>query len=166
MAGSLACSFKLCYRPAMIPGRLQAGRAMSETSGENRLSLTGLWNGLFSYPRRYDSTQFVAILIQSGTSFSGTTHEPCVSRQIAGGVMYATLQGQRNGTAVTFIKTYDGTGGWTHSVKYEGTLSDDGTEIEGRWRIPRVWSGKFLMVRSGAKEESVVRKALEPVGQP
>ena len=139
---------------------------MSATSGENRLSLTGLWNGLFSCPRLRDPTQFVAILIQSGASFSGTTHEPCPTEQIPGGVLYATLQGQRSGTAVAFIKTYDGTGGWTHSVKYEGTLSDDGTEIEGRWHVPRVWSGRFLMVRSGAKEESVVRKALEPVGQP
>jgi hypothetical protein len=143
---------------------LQAGHAVAETFRDGALCLTGLWNGLFSYPRRYDPTTFVAILIQSGASFSGTTHEPGAIKQIPGGLLYATLRGQRAYTAVSFIKTYDGTGGWTHSVKYEGMLSDDGTEIEGRWHVPGVWSGKFLMVRSGAKEESIVRKAFEPVG--
>ena len=139
---------------------------MAETSRDDALNLTGLWNGLFSYPRRYDPTPFVAILVQSGASFSGTTHEPCAIKQIPGGFLYATLRGQRAGTAVSFIKTYDGTGGWTHSVRYEGTLSDDGAEIEGSWFVTGSWSGKFLMVRSGAKEESVVRRALEPVDQP
>jgi hypothetical protein len=42
-------------------------------------------------------------------------------------------------------------------------VSGDGMEIEGRWRIPGIW--KFLMVRSRGKEESVVRKAFEPVGE-
>jgi len=137
---------------------------VAETSRDDALNLTGLWNGLFSYPRRYDPTPFVAILVQSGASFSGTTHEPCAIKRIPGGFLYATLRGQRAGLAVTFVKTYDGTGGWTHAVKYEGMLRDDGTEIEGRWCVPGSWSGKFLMVRSGAQEESVVRKAFEPVG--
>ena len=137
---------------------------MAETSRDDALSLTGLRNGLFSYPRRYDPAPFVAILIQSGASFSGTTHEPCAIKQIPCGLPCATLRGQRTGTAVSFLKTYDGTGGWTHSVKYEGMLRDDGTEIEGRWCVSGSWSGKFLMVRSGAQKESVVRKAFEPVG--
>jgi hypothetical protein len=144
---------------------VQSERAVTEVSGRNGLSLTGLWNGLFSYPRRYDPTSFVAILIESGTRFSGTTHEPCTIRQIPSGVLYATLQGERAGAVVAFMKTYDGTGGWTHSVAYDGLLSSDGTEIEGRWRVSGAWSGKFLMVRSGAEEKSVVRKAFEPVGR-
>jgi hypothetical protein len=139
---------------------------MGEHSQGIGLSLTGLWNGLYSYPRLYAPTSFVAILVQSGGCFSGTTHEPCAIEQIPGGVLYATLQGQRDGALVAFVKTYDGTGGWSHSVRYEGTLSGDGTEIEGRWRVSGVWSGKFLMVRSGATEESRARKTFEPVGRP
>lgn len=138
---------------------------MTEVFRGSELSLTGLWNGLFSYPRRYDPTSFIAILIQSGSTVSGTVHEPPRITRIPGGVLFATLQGERAGADVTFLKTYDGTGGWTHSVAYEGVLSGDGTEIEGRWRIPGGWSGKFLMVRSGEKETSVVRKAFEPVGR-
>ncbi len=33
-------------------------------------------------------------------------------------------------------------------VEYEGILSGDGTEIEGRWTIPGNCSGTFLMIRS------------------
>lgn len=139
---------------------------MADPSPGNGLTLTGMWHGLFSYPRLYDPTSFVAILIESGAGFSGTTHEPCAIERISGGVLYATLQGRRDGAAVTFLKTYDGTGGWAHSVAYEGMLSGDGTEIEGRWRVSGVWSGKFLMIRSSARESSVVRKAFVPAGQP
>jgi len=138
---------------------------MESSAAGNGPSLTGLWHGLFSYPRRYDPTSFVAILIESGTSFSGTTHEPCGNGQMPGGVLCATLKGDRAGALVTFVKTYDGTGGWTHAVAYDGLLSGDGTEIEGRWRISGAWSGKFLMVRSGAEEKAVARRVLEPVGR-
>ena len=53
------------------------------------------------------------------------------------------------GSAVRFVKTYDGSKPNYTTVVYEGTVSADATEIEGRWRIPRSWSGKFLMIRSG-----------------
>lgn len=139
---------------------------MTEPSAAgNGPSLTGLWHGLFSYPRRYDPSSFVAILIESGASFSGTTHEPYAVGQSPGGILCATLLGERAGAVVAFVKTYDGTGGWTHAVAYDGLLSGDGTEIEGRWRISSGWSGKFLMVRSGAEERAVARRVLEPVGR-
>jgi len=46
-------------------------------------------------------------------------------------------------------------------VAYEGTLSRDGTEIEGRWSIPPRSSGKFLMIRSTGKAATVARKAMQ-----
>ena len=102
---------------------------MAVVSRENGLSLTGLWNGLFSYPHLFEPTSFVAILIEQGARFSGTTHEPCTRGPNLGGLLYATIEGHRDGAGVFFIKTYDGTGGWTHSVTYEGRLNSDGTEI-------------------------------------
>ena len=45
--------------------------------------------------------------------------------------------------------TYDGSGGRTHTIRYDGTLSEDGGEIEGRWIIQANWAGRFLMIRSG-----------------
>jgi hypothetical protein len=138
---------------------------MAEPCGGSNPNLTGVWNGLFSYPRGYRPTSFVAILVDSGGSFTGTIHEPCTTRSVPGGMLYATLHGRRAGAVVAFKKTYDGTGNWTHSVEYEGGLNSDWTEIEGRWRIPGSWSGKFLMLRAGSLAESVERRVAEPVGR-
>ena len=143
---------------------------MAVVSRENGISLTGLWNGLFSYPHLLEPTSFVAILIEQGARFGGTTHEPCIRGPNLGGLLYATIEGHREGAGVSFIKTYDGTGGWTHSVTYEGRLNGDGTEIEGRWKTSG-WSGKFLMLRPTAKDASAKvigaeQRAAEPVGRP
>lgn len=130
----------------------------------NGKSLTGAWNGLYSYPRGYPPVSFAAILIESGTSISGTTHEP--SETLGGtGLACATLSGQRTSSTVTFTKIYDRSTGAPHAVHYEGRINEDATEIEGRWRIPGNWSGKFLMIRSGGQEESVTTEALVPVGE-
>ena len=129
----------------------------------NRQNLSGIWQGLYSYPDGHEPTSFVAVVIDSDAGFSGTTHEQCSFQEIPGGYLYATLRGQRAGSTVTFVKTYDGTGGWEHSVDYEGALNEDGTEIDGQWHLG-VWSGPFLMMRANAKEDAVVRKALQPVG--
>lgn len=127
-------------------------------------SLTGMWRGLFSYPRLWEPNPFVAILVQSGTGISGTTHEPCQIGPMRGRILYATLVGARDGTAVSFVKTYDGSGGWAHAVMYDGRLSSDGNEIGGRWHVPDMWSGRFLMLRAGPEDAAVQRKAMEPVG--
>ena len=143
---------------------------MAVVSRETGISLTGVWNGLFSYTHLLEPTSFVAILIEQGARFSGTTREPCIRGPALGGLLYATIEGHRDGAGVFFIKTYDGTGGWTHSVTYEGRLNSDGTEIEGRWTTSG-WSGKFLMLRptekdASAEGEATERSAAEPVGRP
>jgi len=112
-------------------------------------TLTGVWQGFFSYPRALGPVEFTATLIESGSWLTGTTHEPMDVGPSAGQTIYATLSGSRDGTSVVFDKTYDGTGGRTHTIHYEGTLREDGAEIEGRWIIAASWSGRFLMIRSG-----------------
>jgi hypothetical protein len=78
--------------------------------------------------------------------------------------LYATLSGRRQGASVTFLKTYDRPDPRYHStISYQGTLSADGTEIEGGWLIPGNFAGKFLMIRSAGKAEAVRRKAFERV---
>jgi hypothetical protein len=138
---------------------------MADKPEENGANLTGLWQGLFSYPRLLEPSPFVAILIESGNCITGTTHEPARSRSGVGGLLYAMIEGRRSGSSVAFVKTYDGTGGRKHSVDYEGRLNGDGTEIEGRWRISRSWSGKFLMLRAGSEARAEKREAAEPVGR-
>jgi hypothetical protein len=75
--------------------------------------------------------------------------------------LYAALVGSRQGSAVEFVKTYDGANPNYGVVRYEGRLSSDGTEIEGRWTLPGNWSGKFLMIRPTGKREAVGRKVVE-----
>jgi hypothetical protein len=121
-------------------------------------NLTGIWHGLYSYPYgRRAPVSFVATLIEAGSTVSGTTHERCGMGGRPNETLYATLLGRRQGSAVVFLKTYDGGNPHYGRVSYEGTLSADGTEIEGRWTVPGNWSGKFLMIRSAAKAEAVAR---------
>jgi hypothetical protein len=63
-----------------------------------------------------------------------------------------------HGDAVSFVKTYDGSNPNYRSVTYEGTVNGDATEIEGRWKIPRDWSGKFLMIRSGDQPQAAAKR--------
>jgi len=127
--------------------------------GEN---LTGVWQGLYSYAYG-QSVSFVATLIDTGASFSGMVHEPSV---YGGDTIFATLGGTRQGSAVSFLKTYEKSAGpeYASSVQYEGALNGDATEIEGRWTI-RVFSlsGKFLMIRSAGKAAEVEQKVSEQV---
>ena len=128
--------------------------------GADAHNLTGVWHGLYTYPHG-QSVSFVATLIDSGGALSGSTHEPCAPAVAASGTLYATLAGSRSGGAVAFRKTYDGGVPRYHTVEYAGTLNADATEVEGRWVIRGVWSGKFLMIRPERNEASVERKATQ-----
>jgi hypothetical protein len=126
-------------------------------------SLTGIWNGLYTYPDGR-STSFVATLIEAGGALSGTTHEQSTLPSSPSATLFANLTGARRGCAVTFTKTYDAHDLMHRSpILYEGTLNADATEIEGRWTIVSVWSGKFLMIRPAGEEVKAARKALERI---
>lgn len=120
-------------------------------------SLTGGWHGLYTYSDGR-SVSFVATLIDSGLSLSGSIHEPRTFGNAPSGRLYASLSGSRRGTAVVFLKTYQNAGPMYGSVHYEGSLNGDGTEIEGRWAIGKMRTGKFLMIRSAGKAAEVERK--------
>jgi len=123
--------------------------------------LTGVWHGLYTYANGL-SVSFVATVIENGSHVSGSTHEPCGLDELAASTLYATLVGQRQDSVVTFVKTYDGDRpGYLDPIAYDGTLSHDGTEIEGRWTISARHSGKFLMVRSTGKDAAIAREVLE-----
>ncbi|HEY3639394.1 MAG TPA: hypothetical protein VGK90_14695 [Rhizomicrobium sp.] len=123
--------------------------------------LTGVWLGLYSYPRKLEPVGFTATLIETAGAISGSSHEKPQQGKASGQTIFATLNGHRSGDVVEFVKRYEG--GIPHSlaIKYEGTVRDEGAEIEGRWIIPRMWSGRFLMIRSGPKAEAIVRQKYE-----
>jgi hypothetical protein len=123
-------------------------------------SLTGVWHGLYTYPAAWaEPVYFVATLIASGAHLGGMTHEAVVGKRGAPLTISASLSGSGGGVSIFFDKTYDGSGGWNHTVRYDGALNADASEIEGIWTIPAVWSGRFLMMRSPGASEAVVRGA-------
>jgi len=129
-------------------------------TGEN---LTGVWQGLFSYPRYLRAGNFSATLIETASRLSGSTSEMAQIGPRRGQTVLAMLDGIRRGHQVRFTKTYEGPQYPNHSVEYEGTLTPDFLEIEGRWFIPGNWAGRFLMIRSGGRSVEVAREVFERV---
>jgi hypothetical protein len=126
-------------------------------------NLTGVWHGFYAYPVVRARVPFDATLIESGAWLSGSIHEICGAGPRKGEMIFATLLGRRDGSRVAFTKTYDGSAPGYRVVAYDGIVSADGTVIEGRWSIPRNWSGRFQMTRPAGKTQSVERKMAERV---
>jgi hypothetical protein len=123
-------------------------------------SLSGLWNGQFTFPRVYEPEFFTATLLEMSDFLGGSIQEVARNGRSKGMTLYATVHGTRRGSIVTFRKTYE-SATRAHSVNYEGLVNADGTEIEGTWRIPGNWSGRFLVLRDSGLAEAVIRRVAE-----
>src|SRR5215469_3642191 len=96
--------------------------------------LTGVWDGQFSYPRRYQPTNFTCVLLDIGGAISGSVTELSNNGPTKGQTLTASLQGTRHESDIRFIKLYPAqTAEHGKPVSYVGTLSLDGFEIEGEW---------------------------------
>ena len=129
-------------------------------------SLTGVWDGEYSYARLLSPARFTAVLLETGSGFSGTVHEQPPDGPSAGKVRHAMVDGARTGKVVAFTKVYEPSEPPRRPVRYEGTLSPDGCEIAGVWTITATWSGKFLMTRPRRERSSAraERRVEVPVG--
>ena len=107
--------------------------------------LSGGWSGIFSYPHSMPATAFRAEIRDVAGTLSGTIDE--IDQVGDGGPLHAALDGRRDGADVRFTKYYAGADEEYDVVGYEGAVGADGCEIHGRWSIPGVWSGSFIMVR-------------------
>ncbi|WP_375427591.1 hypothetical protein [uncultured Sphingomonas sp.] len=122
--------------------------------------LTGDWRGIFNYPAAQPPTEFTAMLHDAGGTLSGHTVEP----SLRGDTVTARIDGRRAGAAVTFVKLYDDEENEDYDiVAYEGALDAEGAEITGRWTIPGVWAGTFIMVRTRGVEAEAVLTATDEV---
>lgn len=128
-------------------------------------NLTGVWHGLYSYDFAAGPIYFVATLLCGGSWLSGTSHEAINEIHGQTLTLFAAIEGHIEGQNVSFVKTYDGTGGWSHMVPYQGVLSTDKSEIEGTWHISQTGyqeaTGRFLMIRNNGANEAVVREVYE-----
>jgi hypothetical protein len=135
---------------------------MPASRGEgDGLDLSGVWDGLFSYPSRRPPVMFVATLSESGAWLNGVIEEVATSGPSKGQKLSATVQGRRAGRSVSLLKTYDRVFGGYDSVHYEGEINADATEIEGRWAIVDRLAGTFLMIRSDGGRDAAERRAFE-----
>jgi len=115
--------------------------------------LTGVWDGTYIQPQ-VGMVTFLATLIDSGGALGGSVTEPCMTAGCPVSTHNASIAGQRSGSAVSFVKTYEPPGYGYDKVSYEGTVNADATEISGRWRVGSL-SGSFLMVRPAKTVEAV-----------
>jgi hypothetical protein len=93
--------------------------------------------------------------------FDGTTEETGSAGDAMGQRLTASVQGRRTGRSITMLKIYHGAYALYDSVHYPGELNDEGSEINGTWRVPGSWSGTFLMIRSRAVATAVTSEAVE-----
>ena len=124
-------------------------------------SLTGAWSGAYGYSglsHGRGDVPFNALLNEADGALTGSTDEPNTFAPGEAASLFANLSGSRAGAKVSFVKTYDGTGGQTHSIAYEGEVNEAMTRIDGRWRGGWL-SGPFFMERAVAAEEAEEREA-------
>jgi len=127
-------------------------------------SITGVWDGLYTYPRARKPVPFLAVILDLAGALSGTTQETPREGRSADHTINAEIAGLHRSGAVSFRKTYvDAPFGYNRPVDYEGALNADRTEIEGHWTIVGLLSGKFLMIRSGTMAIEQAEKRLERI---
>ncbi|HLL58815.1 MAG TPA: hypothetical protein VK391_02870 [Allosphingosinicella sp.] len=123
-----------------------------------RINLSGLWMGSFSYPESLGpTTPFLAKLEDSDGSLSGSIIEPNTVGS-SSDQLEAVLSGSRHGSAVDFTKAYDGASDAAHAVDYVGRLSGDGNSITGVWSLAD-FDGSFEMHREAVWEERAGEQA-------
>jgi hypothetical protein len=106
--------------------------------------LNGAWVGQYLYKSNY-TVPFTVSLEQSQTRLYGHSTEPNTFGAPDAKNLTADLLGQVDGNEISFNKTYDRTGGVSHTVQYRGTF--DGEKITGYWKLECGDTGSFIMIR-------------------
>ncbi|MDP5278168.1 hypothetical protein Q9Q95_04470 [Sphingomonas sp. DG1-23] len=113
--------------------------------------LTGVWYGHYSAYAGHEDNGFIALLEERHGAVTGTITEP---DEASGSIRKARVMGQRDGASLRFTKQYDGSGGWTHAVRYAGTVDADGTLVMGSWVVEGL-TGAFDMTREKFDAEAL-----------
>jgi hypothetical protein len=109
-------------------------------------NLSGDWRGIY-FDGAQTNVPFDADLVQRGDRLSGTITEPNTFGAADVRFLLANIEGSAAGAQISFSKTYDGTGGESHTVRYTGTLMPNGRRIVGSWQLDGGTQGGFEMVR-------------------
>lgn len=111
--------------------------------------LGGTWRGVYAGGLNQRPVDFVMTL-QVGNTCRGRIEEPNTFGHPSAPKLYANvecrLQSSGGQSRLMFRKVYDGTGGQSHSVDYDGEVSLDGRRVTGTWRVGTL-SGTFSLIR-------------------
>ena len=101
--------------------------------------MIGSWNGSYSYNQGGQHTVPFKLTITTinGSQFRGMISEPATFGDGTSKFLFAHIEGTVERERVSFIKTYDGTGGQTHSVNYRGVLGSGNSSFRGGWVIEK-----------------------------
>lgn len=110
--------------------------------------MSGNWVGHYFYPNNSNTPVPFRFRVTHNPAprFAARTSEPATFGDGTARRLTANVTGQISKSGiVSFAKTYDGSGGQTHTVQYEGRMRGEWL-IDGSWRIGQT-KGRFYMVR-------------------
>jgi TIR domain-containing protein len=108
----------------------------------------GTWQGQFFYSNGNAPVRFTWQVRINGNRVSGTSVEPNTFGNASSSVLRANLEGSIDPNGhVVITKTYDGTGGVSHSVMYIGDFDGARSNLTGAWHIGAT-QGRFAVQAS------------------
>jgi hypothetical protein len=107
---------------------------------------TMTWKGSYAYIDGRPPVPFTLTLTANGKEITGRIVEEATFGDGKSPTLSANVVGTSFGYEVTFTKTYDGTGGQTHTVNYRGTI--DGKTMFGFWQVGDQDVGAWYATRS------------------
>lgn len=111
--------------------------------------LTGFWSGEYWYDLTVTPIPFSAHIDDTGGALTGTTLEPATFGAPGLTELSADLRGGRSGPSLYFSKVYHPAPGVHRgAIHYSGVTNENFTCVEGDWRFPDGFSGRFVMYRA------------------
>lgn len=133
---------------------MPAGSGLSRDS-----DLTGYWSGEYWYDATISPTPFSAHINDTAGDITGTTLEPATFGAPGLTELSADLRGGRSGPNIYFTKVYQPASGVHRDpIHYSGITNDKFTQIEGDWRFPDGFSGRFVMYRASFAAKAKAKK--------
>nr|WP_276557146.1 caspase family protein [Prosthecomicrobium hirschii] len=112
------------------------------------LPLDGTWSGQYTYLNlKQNPVPFAVSLNGMGDRVTGLSSEPNTFGNKSATQLRATWAGRVAADGgIVLTKTYDGSGGVSHSITYRGRLNRAGDVIEGEWQVGTN-RGRFTLSR-------------------
>lgn len=118
--------------------------AVAAADAAHGLAGVSMWMAQYSYVSTNQSPVPFTLSLRTAAdgSFTGMTTEPATFGNGTARALTADVRGSISGDDVYFNKTYDSSGGQTHTIQYSAKLAADGRSMSGTWRTGNI-NGNF-----------------------